>query len=116
VALARGLDEGLLDDLWNFPSTFGGSPAEALESLHEKIRRFTRAPFTVGEPIGEFRHGITFRAIQGRVYPVKTARAIRHASLHWFEIKELPQAAISQLARKIVHKISRHRSLCTVIA
>jgi adenine-specific DNA glycosylase len=103
--MVRGLEEGLLDDLWNFPSAFGAAPAEALGSLQEKLRRFTRAPFTLSEPVAEFRHGITYRSIQGQVYPVESARPLRHASLHWFELKELPQAAISQLARKIVHKI-----------
>ncbi|MDR3676040.1 MAG: A/G-specific adenine glycosylase [Acidobacteriota bacterium] len=106
VAMVRGLADGLMDDLWNFPSTFGGSPGEALESLHEKLRRLTRAPFTVGEPLAEIRHGITYRAIKAQVYPIKTARPLRHASLHWFELEELPQAAISQLSRKIVQKIS----------
>ena len=118
VAMVRGLADGLLDDLWNFPAAFGGSPAEALESLREKLAGLMRAPIaavrarhgvpllTLGEPMAEFRHGITFRAIQGRVYPVETSRAIRHASLHWFELKQIPQAAISQLARKIAQKIA----------
>ena len=106
VAMMLGLDDGLLSDLWNFPGAFGRSPTEALESLHEKLRRFTRAPFTVGEPMAKFRHGITFRAIEGRVYPVETARVIRHASIKWFKLQRLPQAAISQLARKIVQKIA----------
>ena len=39
VAMMRGLADGLLDDLWNFPAAFGGSPAEALESLHEKLQQ-----------------------------------------------------------------------------
>ncbi|MGA2983877.1 MAG: A/G-specific adenine glycosylase [Terriglobia bacterium] len=106
VAMVRGLTDGLLDDLWNFPAAFGGSHAEGLESLHEKLRRLTRAPFTVGEPLAEFRHGITFRSIEGRVYPVETSRPIRHASVQWFELEQLPQAAISQLARKIVQRIT----------
>jgi A/G-specific adenine glycosylase len=106
VAMVRGLDDGLLDDLWNFPAAFGGSSAEALESLRGKLRRLTRASFSICEPMADFRHGITFRAIQGRVYAVETPRAARHASLHWFELQQLPQAAISQLARKIVAKIS----------
>jgi A/G-specific adenine glycosylase len=118
VAMVRGLADGLLDDLWNFPAAFGGSPAEALQSLREKLAGLMRAPIaavgaphgvpplTVGEPMVEFRHGITFRAIQGRVYPVEIPRAFRHPSLRWFEIKQLPQAAISQLARKIVQKIA----------
>ena len=105
VAMVRGLEEGLLDDLWNFPSAFGAAPAEALAALQKKLSRFTRAPLTLSEPVAEFHHGITYRSIQGRVYSVETARPLRHASLHWFELKELPQAAISQLARKIVQKI-----------
>jgi A/G-specific adenine glycosylase len=118
VALARGLDDGLLDDLWNFPSAFGASPAAALEALREKITSLIRSPrvatakddgsalFTIGNPMAEFRHNITFRAIAGRIYPVNTARAIRHRSLHWFELDELPKAAISQLARKIAQKLA----------
>jgi A/G-specific adenine glycosylase len=118
VALVRGLADGLLDDLWNFPAAFGRSPAEALDALREKLAGLVRIPFaavgarhgvpqiTLGEPMAEFRHGITFRAIKGQVYPVETARAFSHASLHWFELKQLPQAAISQLARKVVQKIA----------
>ena len=86
VAMVRGLADGLLDDLWNFPAAFGASPAEALEALREKLAGLMRAPFaavgarhgapllTLGEPVAEFRHGITFRAIHGRVYPVETSR------------------------------------------
>jgi A/G-specific adenine glycosylase len=107
VAMVRGLEDGLLDDLWNFPAAFGGTSDEALVSLQEKLRRLTRAPLTIGEPVAEIRHGITYRSIQGQVYPVKPTRPLRRASLHWFELKELPQAAISQLARKIVEKIAR---------
>ena len=44
VAMVRGLADGLLDDLWNFPAAFGGSPAEALEALHEKLAGLIRAP------------------------------------------------------------------------
>jgi A/G-specific adenine glycosylase len=106
VAMMRGLGDGLLNDLWNFPAAFGASPADALNSLHEQLHRLTRNPFTVGDPVAQFRHGITFRAIHGRVYPVQSSRPVRHASLHWFELQELPQAAISQLARKIVQKLA----------
>jgi A/G-specific adenine glycosylase len=105
VAMMRGLSDGLLDDLWNFPAAFGSSPADALEALREKIGGLTRASFTFGETMAEFRHGITYRSIAARVYPVETSRAIRHAALHWFDIKGLPQAAISQLARKTLQKM-----------
>jgi adenine-specific DNA glycosylase len=104
--MTRGLGEGLMEDLWNFPAAFGDSAVEARQSLCTKLHHLTRAPFTLGEPITDFRHGITFRSIQGRVYPVESSCAFRHASLRWFELKSLPQAAISQLARKIVQKIA----------
>ena len=122
VAMARGLADGLLGDLWNFPSAFGASPAKAREALREKLAGLLRAPagarhgmprlrqngplFTLGKPVAEFRHAITFRAIHGQVYAVETSRPIRPASLNWFELKRLPQSAISQLARKIVHEIA----------
>jgi A/G-specific adenine glycosylase len=114
VAMMRGLADGLLHDLWNFPAAFGPSSEEALEALREKVSRLARGParehgmaaIALGEVVAEFRHNITFRSIQGRVYPVETRRQLRHASLHWFEIEELSQAAISQLARKIVEKIA----------
>jgi A/G-specific adenine glycosylase len=132
VAMVRGLDEGLLDDLWNFPAAFGRSPAEALERLREKLHRLTRASLSLGEPVAEFHHGITYRAIQGRVYPVRgirsfeltlpsphrgrgaggipkreghVKRASQRRALRWFELTRVPQAAISQLARKILHRV-----------
>ena len=58
----------------------------------------------LGEPIAEFRHNITFRTIRGRVYSVETA--IPHLAVRWFEFARLPNAAISQLARKIIQKLS----------
>ena len=49
VAMMRGLGDGLLDDLWNFPAAFGASPDEAREALAmEKIRRMTSASFSLG--------------------------------------------------------------------
>ncbi len=104
-AMVRGLDEGLLGDLWNFPAAFGGGVDEALESLQEKMRRLTRASMKWGQAVADFRHNITYRSIHGQVYPVETARPLRHPLLHWFELTTLPQAAISQLARKIAQKI-----------
>jgi len=106
VAMTRGLGDGLLDDLWNFPAAFGRTPAAALEALQAKLRLLTSVPFSMSEPAAEFRHGITYRSISGRVYPVVTPRAMRHRSLRWFELQQLPQAAISQLTRKIAQKIA----------
>ena len=106
VALMRGLGDGLLDDLWNFPAAFGATPAQALESLQEKLRRLIRAPLTLGESVAEFRHNITYRSIRGLIYSAESPRSARHSLLQWFEIRDLPQSAISQLARKVLQKIS----------
>jgi A/G-specific adenine glycosylase len=109
VALVRGLGDGLLDDLWNFPAAFGRSPDAARAALHERLASLAGAStqggsgFTLGEPIAQFRHNITFRTIEAQVYPVSTA--LRHPTLRWLELKALPQAAISQLARKVAQKI-----------
>ena len=120
VAMMRGLDGGLLGDLWNFPAAFGSTPAEALEALRQKLAGLLRAPLgivhgvprlTWGEPLAEFRHGITYRSILGQIYPVEAADAIHPAALHWFKLKNLPQAAISQLARKIAQIISSSSEL-----
>jgi A/G-specific adenine glycosylase len=130
VAMMRGLTDGLLDDLWNFPAAFGKTPAEALQALREKLAELVSAPLSAAkagdavagarhgalrarhgvplppfsEPWAEFRHNITFRSIHGRIYLAEVPRAFRHPLLHWFEFRRLPQAAISQLARKIVQK------------
>jgi hypothetical protein len=102
----RGLDSGLLPDLWNFPGVFGRSPEEARERLREKLHRLIPTPFSLGEPLAEFRHTITFRTIRGKIYPVETPGGFRRGDLHWFELARLPQAAISQLARKILLHIT----------
>lgn len=126
VAMVRGLEDGLLDDLWNFPSAFGASPDQAREALREKLAVLFGSPNPAvrarhpvaqslrasghgvplqSEPVAEFRHNITFRAIQGRIYEVKPSPSSRHKGVHWFDLSQLPQAAISQLARKIVKEI-----------
>lgn len=104
VAMVRGLSDGLLGDLWNFPAAFGSSPVEAMQALREKLVLLTGAPSTLAEPLAEFRHSITYRAIHGRVYLAEITRHFRHSSLRWLDLTQVPQAAISQLARKIMQK------------
>jgi len=114
VALVRGLADGLLNELWNFPAAFGRSPQEALEAVQEKLAQLARhpapggrtAPLPVpGESLAGFHHGITYRSIQGRVYPFPPIPSPRRSSLRWFDLAELPQAAVSQLARKVARLI-----------
>lgn len=53
VLLVRGLDEGLLGDLWNFPAAFGASRARALLRLREKLVRLASGNAdAVGEMAG----------------------------------------------------------------
>ncbi|MGA2072155.1 MAG: A/G-specific adenine glycosylase [Terriglobia bacterium] len=105
VAMVRGLDDGLLDDLWNFPSAFGRSSAEALEGLRDKLAGFGFAALTRQDFIAELHHGITYRSICVRAYAAEISDVSRKKGLRWFPISSLGQAAISQLARKIARQV-----------
>ena len=106
IALLRGLDDGLLPDMWNFPSAFGPSRAGALRNLKKKLDAVTGAPAVVGQPSGELRHNITFRTIRIHVFNAEVMGGSK--SFHWVPISQLRGAAISQLARKITDHIARH--------
>ncbi len=105
VAMVRGLDDGLLDDLWNFPSAFGPSRAEALASLRNRLAALGSASVAISDPIAELNHGITYRSIRVRAYPAETSSLSRKRGLRWFPVSSLRQAAISQLARKIAQQV-----------
>ena len=101
----RGLDDGLLLDLWNFPSAFGSSRAKALARLREKLRRLTTGPVRFGRLLGEVRHNVTFRSIRVQVYPTEIASG--NGNLRWLPLTALEKAAISRLTRKIATKIPK---------
>lgn len=103
IALARGLDDGLLLDLWNFPSAFGSSRAEAARNLRQKLAALTGGPVRLGAPLGELRHRITFRSIRVHAYHAAVSKS--SDSLRWFPMARLPEAAASQLARKMARQI-----------
>jgi A/G-specific adenine glycosylase len=105
VAMVRGLGEGLLDDLWNFPSTFGRSRVEALESLRNKLAGFGIPCPTLREFIAELHHGITYRSIRVHAYLAEISNPPRKRGLRWLPVSSLQEAAISQLARKIAQKV-----------
>ena len=105
VALVRGLGDGLLDDLWNFPSAFGRSRVAALDCLRDKLGGFGFPRLPLRDFIAELRHGITYRSICVHAYPVEISTVSRKKGLRWFPISSLGQAAISQLARKIAHQV-----------
>jgi A/G-specific adenine glycosylase len=127
VALVRGLDEGLLDDLWNFPAAFGRTGKDARKLLAESFGRvFTRAILTV-KPDAEITHTITHRRIQVEIYVSELVEmqsgisqsALSHRSkrgairtdnpqspIRWISLNGLRKAAVSRLTRKIADAIS----------
>jgi adenine-specific DNA glycosylase len=103
--MVRGLGDGLLDDLWNFPSAFGSSRAQALAGLHRRLVGFGCVSFALRDSIAELHHGITYRSIRVHAYPAEISNPLRKRGLRWFTISSLPEAAISQLARKIAQQV-----------
>ncbi len=106
LAMVRGLDEGLLGDLWNFPAAFGTSQPKAFARLHEKMPALVSGPVRFGPPIASLRHGITYRSIRVHLYPAEIPRAPGRGCLRWFPLARLGQGAVSQLARKIAAKVA----------
>jgi A/G-specific adenine glycosylase len=105
IALVRGLDNNLLPDLWNFPSAFGSSRAKAARNLRKKLETLTRAPAHLGALLGELPHSITFRSIRVHLYAAEVP--VGRNSLRWFPMARVPEAAVSQLARKIARAMRR---------
>jgi A/G-specific adenine glycosylase len=107
VALVRGLDEGLLMGLWNYPAALGRTRAEAFHNLEAKATGWVAGPLKFGETMGEVRHIITHRAIHVDLYPLTFDGPISKSTLKWLTAARLGQSAISQLARKISAKLSQ---------
>jgi adenine-specific DNA glycosylase len=118
VGLVRGLDEGLLGGLWNFPSAFGASRLQARAHLSDKLAALGRGRIRVGDSLGEVRHFITYRSIRVDLYPVETLGADPMDSLRWFVLSRIRHAAVSALARKLGEKLvveaspKRNQSMC----
>jgi A/G-specific adenine glycosylase len=104
AALIRGLDGGLLTDMWNFPSAFGRTRADARRNLCKKLEGFAQRPISLGQSLGELRHNITFRSICVHLFAAEIPE--RAKAVQWFPFARLPEAAISQLARKIARHIA----------
>ncbi len=105
VALTRGLDEGLLAGIWNFPAAFGSSPQEALENLRHKIRKEAALPVQWGPLLGRLRHQITHRSIRADLYAASPRDRAKGRGLRWLAPDKVDCAAVSQLARKIARAI-----------
>lgn len=103
VGLLRGLDAGLLGDLWNFPAAFGLSTQEARANLEAKLRAAGSAA-SLGAEIGTLDHSITFRSIRVTLYHAAPGSI---KGLRWFRITDLSDAPVSQLTRKCEPIIAR---------
>jgi A/G-specific adenine glycosylase len=101
VALVRGLDEGLLEDLWNFPSAFGKTQEEALENLLTKLASLVETRVHCKSLVGTVRHGITFRSIKVKLYAVHVEPESADGRFHWLPISQVRHAAVPQLAKKV---------------
>lgn len=102
VALMKGLDEGLLAEMWNFPAAFGASPKEARDNLERKLQFAPGLEIT--RKVGTLRHTITFRSILVDVYGAEGNVA---GPFRWFRTTQLGRLAISQLAAKIALLVSQ---------
>lgn len=114
ILLTRGLTQGLLNDLWNFPSALGRSSSQALTQLEDKLRSDLKVSTALEKPSQQLQHRITYRSIQVRVYTGKVLKAFRGNEYRWFPVNAIERAAVSQLARKItrqfVHTREKQRS------
>jgi A/G-specific adenine glycosylase len=104
VALVRGLDDGLLGDLWNFPAAFGPSQRLARKALQQKLENLNPGVVHLGKPVGDLSHNITHRSIRVELYQPELAGSGQGDSFRWLPLSRLKQAAISRLARKIAEE------------
>ncbi len=105
IMLVRGLDDGLLGDLWNFPSALGRSGSEAHARLQQKLRSLLgTAPLLKGLE-HKLHHNITHRSIQVHVYTGVDCSWRAGDEFRWFHPSSIGQAAVSQLARKIARNL-----------
>ncbi len=103
VLMVRGLDDGLLSDVWNFPASFGKSAAGARCTLEAKLKASASGKIQMGNPVAAIRHAITYRSIRAEIYPVEIAGRLEDS--RWFSMRRLNQSAASQLARKIAEEL-----------
>ncbi len=106
VALIRGLDDGLVPDLWNFPSAFGNSRSAARSRLEQKLADLTGGEVSLADSLAQLRHSITYRSIQVDIFPAQIGSPRRGKAFRWVALSKLSRGAVSQLARKIARELS----------
>jgi A/G-specific adenine glycosylase len=106
VLLSRGLGEGLLDDLWNFPSALGQSSNESFALLKKRLRSALGVVPALKEVEHQLRHNITYRSIMVHVYEGVIEERTPTDGFRWFRPRSIEKAAVSQLARKIAANLA----------
>lgn len=107
LLLSRGLDDGLLKGMWNFPSALGRSSKQSLAQLKKKLKAAVRNPrlnLTLADQ--EIRHNITYRSIRVQIYIGKFVGNESVIGSRWLPPEMIERAAVSQLTRKIVRKLA----------
>ncbi len=99
--LMRGLGDGLLDDLWNFPSAWGETPGQACERLERRLQGFLSRGVELSGPIATVNHSITYRRIRAVLYTAQLPGIRRRRDVRWVNPDNLDSVPVSQLARKI---------------
>jgi A/G-specific adenine glycosylase len=99
--MVRGLDEGLLDGLWNFPAALGKTPAESLRRLQEKLHRTLPDEISLRAPSHQLRHNITYRSIEVDLYKGELPAQLQGKDSRWMTRTEINRSAVSQLSRKV---------------
>jgi len=110
VLVVRGLDDGLMSDLWNFPAAFGPSPSAARLRLREKLSAFGMGQVLLGPELARIRHAVTYRDIQVRVYNAEFAKLMAEG-VRWLPLSRIGNSAVSQLSRKIATSLTREQLL-----
>jgi A/G-specific adenine glycosylase len=122
LGLVRGLDDSLLSDLWNFPACFGRTTKVARLALAKRLDTLLPDVRLELKPFATIRHGITHRSLRVEIYfemegpaahgkhEKRTRNALTRTNsgqskIEWMSIKHLRNAAISTLARKVLHAV-----------
>lgn len=107
VMLIKGLDDGLLGDLWNFPSAWGETPDQAGERLARRLQKLLTRSTALNGPIATVNHSITYRRIKTAIYAAELPAIRKRKDQRWVSLGNFNAVPVSQLARKIAASLMR---------